>query len=100
MRITLLFFLVFLSGCFEKNQYTQEECETLSFETYRGNPKSAHKLKNYCGQYKLQYTKDHCQKAFELLILNGREQDIKNKFGDRAMECFDQRQLDKFQRKN
>jgi len=100
MRIFLLSILLGLGGCLEKSDYSQAECETLSFESYRGNPKSAHKLKKYCEQYKLQYTKEHCQKAFEFFILNGREQDIKNKFGERAMECFDQRQLDKFLRKN
>lgn len=83
-----------------KTDYTQSECETLSLETYRGSPKSAHALKNYCGQYKLNYTAAHCQKAFERLILDGRSEQLKKDFGERVLECFDQRQLDKFLKRN
>tara|TARA_R110000868_G_scaffold129349_5_gene338026 strand:+ start:7682 stop:7981 length:300 start_codon:yes stop_codon:yes gene_type:complete len=88
--------LLLLSSCFGKTEFTKDECETLSLESYRGSPKSAHQLQEYCTQYKLTYTKKHCQKAFELLILESRPEVIKKKFGDRALECFDQRQTDKF----
>tara|TARA_R110000868_G_scaffold117600_16_gene312645 strand:- start:23966 stop:24226 length:261 start_codon:yes stop_codon:yes gene_type:complete len=79
-----------------KTEFTKDECETLSLESYRGSPKSAHQLREYCSNYKLTYTKNHCQKAFELLILENRPEVIKQKFGERALECFDQRQKDKF----
>ena len=88
-----------LIGCVSKTEYTQDDCETLSLEAYRGSPKSAHKLKEYCGKYKLTYTNEHCQKAFEALILDGRPEPLKQKFGERVLECFDQRQTDKFLKK-
>ncbi len=94
-------YLIFFSllGCIGKSQYTIDECETLSLESYRGSPKSAHLLKKYCGEYKLKYTKDYCQKSFEHLILDGRAQALKQKYGERILECFDQGQKDKFLRK-
>lgn len=88
--------LISLVSCIGKKQYSKDECETLSLESYRGSPKSAHLLKENCSEYKLQYTKDLCQKSFEALILNGDPQRLKEKFGDRVIECFDQRQKDKF----
>lgn len=98
MQKILLFFL--LTGCLGKTDYTQSECETLSLETYRGSPKSAQKLKEYCGNYQIKYTKEHCQKAFEFLIMDGTPKKLKAQFGDRVLECFDQRQTDKFLRKD
>jgi len=91
-------FIILLSlvSCISGKDYSKEECETLSLESYRGSPKSAHLLKENCSEFKLKYTKDLCQKSFEALILNGNAQSLKQKFGDRVIECFDQRQKDKF----
>ncbi len=93
-------YLIFFSllGCIGKSEYTKDECETLSLETYRGSPKSAHLHKKHCGEYKLKYTQAYCQKSLQDLILDGRALALKQKYGDRILECFDQGQKEKFLR--
>lgn len=65
-------------------------------KAYKGFPKAAHEFKKNCGGIQIKYTKDHCQKAFQDLVLVGKEDQLKKKYGDRILECFNERQTNKF----
>jgi hypothetical protein len=95
MRILLLSLLI-LSSCLEKSEYSQEECELLSMQSYRGIPKKAHLFKKYCQSRELNYTAELCQKAFSDLLMLRDTEALKKKYGDQILECFHASTLKKY----
>ena len=96
----LLILLALFSSCQPDKKLSIEECEELSFKSYKGFPKAANDLKKHCSDYRLKYTKEICQKAFKELIINGNEEYLKQKFGEKIINCFSEKEKKKFLRSN
>lgn len=96
-KFWLIVFILLIS-CTKKD-YTQRDCELFSMHSYRGLPEAMVKYKKYCTKYELHYTKEHCQKALTDLILYGDENFLKEKYGTDIMQCFTERNLEKFLKK-
>ena len=98
---SLLRFLLFLSlittlSCVDNDKSRQGDCDTLSMKCYRGFPRSCDEMKNRCENKKITYTRDLCQKAFNKLIFTKDLKLVKGLYTDRIIECFNERELQKY----
>ena len=96
MRILLFIALAVSFSCSNK-EYTKDECEILSMESYKGLPKKSHLFKKHCKNFTdLHYTKELCQKALGDLILNKSADYINKQYGPQIGHCFSKNDLKKF----
>lgn len=99
MKLYYVLFLFFLIGIFATScvkKPDQAECEELSMKVFKGVPSSINDFKEYCQDYKVKYTGNLCQKALASLIMGSDEKKLKEKFGNKIMNCFTQNDLDNF----
>ena len=87
-----------LSSCLFNRDFSDSECEGLSLKAYRGFPKALNDFNTHCKGRKVTYTKEHCQQALGELIVNGHADYLKEKYGNRVLECFSEREKEKFLR--
>lgn len=92
--IKTILLLTFFLSC--KQEYNQEKCETLSLKSFKGVPTAAHKFNKNCSSFKIQYSKENCQQAFNQLALKGHTKGLKKKYGTRILECFSKSDRRKF----
>jgi hypothetical protein len=97
-KIGILLLLIF-SAC-QGEQFSKEECEGLSMKHFRGIPLESSKFKSGCKHHKdLHYTQERCSTAFSEFVITGLESDLKKQYGDRIMECFNDRDIEKWKKK-
>ena len=94
-----IFIFLFLLSCQFNKNLSQKECEDLSFKSYKGFPKALNDFNRYCGDHNIIYTKEYCQSALKELVLHGDSSVLKDKYGDRILECFSEKEKEKFLKK-
>lgn len=100
----LIFILTFLSlvfGCMSENEKEMiKDCDGLAMKFYRGLPKPAKLYKEYCeAKVKtLEYSPEVCKRAMGDLMINGSRKRLMKMFGDRIMECFNEADLERFEK--
>lgn len=80
----------------EKKVYTDAICNDLSMKYFRGLPKPSKEFKDECGSFNIVYTQEKCKNALQDLMLGKSEANLKKKFGDKIMGCFNDGDLDRF----
>jgi hypothetical protein len=95
--VKYLMLLLILQSCFKQDKTTLD-CEDLAMKFYRGLPKPSALYVKYCkeDEAKLKYAPANCQKALGILMLTGSSKKVKEGFGELAMGCFNQGDLDRF----
>lgn len=88
------FMVLVLSSCNEP--YSQDKCESISMEMYKGSPNSAHEFKSHCKGVKNNYPKEKCQKALSKLIMGTQAESLKKEFGSKIMGCFGEDEIKKW----
>ena len=98
MQRPLWIALLLLASCQGGSPLSRQECEELSLKAYKGFPQALNTFNKRCQNVEITYTKEHCQKAFKDLVLDGRPSALKNKYGDRVLDCFSEKEKGKFLR--
>ena len=93
MKRILIFSL--LLSC-QSEEFSKEKCEKLSREAYKGLPMAASKFAKNCSDFRLKYSQNYCQKAFEDLVMHGDGEKLKNEYGSKILDCFSKRQKGEF----
>ncbi len=96
MKTTSVVIIIFFCSCQIKRNLSQEECETLSLKAYKGFPKALNDFNTHCKKYTIRYTKEYCQNAFEGLILGTDAATLKDRYGQRVLECFSEKEKARF----
>ena len=94
----LLLLLPLLPSC-QARKLSLEECENLSFKAYKGFPKALNDFEKHCGEHEVTYTRELCQKALGDLVLKGDGPSLKEKYGERILNCFSEKEKTKFLKK-
>lgn len=82
----------------EKEQI--KDCDGLAMKYYRGLPKPAKLYKEHCQkkESQLEYNPEVCKRAMGDLMINGSRKRLHKMFGDRIMECFNEVDLERFEK--
>ncbi|MDD0851922.1 hypothetical protein HBN50_02390 [Halobacteriovorax sp. GB3] len=65
---------------------------------FRGLPNYGSEFKKNCQGKVLRYSRRTCQLAFNELVQGKKEQELIAKFGERIIQCFNERELNKYGR--
>ena len=82
-----------------KKIYTEESCNQLSFKSFKGSPKALVELTKNCNNIKYKFTKDQCQKILTRFILTGKQKLIVQEFGELALSCLTESDIERFSHK-
>lgn len=91
--------VLIISSFFSCNKEdTNYDCEDLSMKFYRGLPKPSTQYIKHCKHLEesLKYSPEACKKSLGTLMMTGSKAIVIERFGDKAMGCFNQSDLDRF----
>lgn len=96
INIVVIITVLFFSSC--NKEETNYDCEELSMKFYRGLPKPSAQYVKHCKhlENKLKYSPEACKKALGTLMMTGSKAVVIKRFGDKAMGCFNQSDLERF----
>lgn len=92
LAITTLFF----SSCIKNEKLSDFECEEIAMKDFKGLPSYGKVFKESCMDRELVYSRQKCQLAFNDLIYGKGLVEIKKTYGERIINCFNERELEKY----
>jgi len=68
-------------------------------KSFKGIPSAAHSLEKNCVGIKITYTKELCNEALQKMILGFSKEWLKQKYGDKILDCFTMNDIENFSQK-
>lgn len=94
--IILVLSPLLFSSCTKTETISDFECEEIAMKDFKGLPSYGKVFKENCMERDLVYSRQKCQLAFNDLIYGKGLVEIKKTYGERIINCFNERELEKY----
>lgn len=79
----------------QSEKLSYEDCESLSYQKYRGLPHSGAKFNKHCSEMNIPDITSTCNAALTAMTLGVSEQELKAKWGEKILQCFHDSTIEK-----